>query len=164
MKWLWVILLVIAGALAFFFREPLQTHGSRLIAQYWPSSAHEKEVREVFANYTNLFTHGDPRSERLYMQNTVFRVSGTNREGRYIERDVTEDIHRIRVGQFLAQVRAGKLQVQLEDVRCHELDDGKVRVDFVSRISGQPQEKNTMVFVNTAPRRWAVIEEINQLP
>ena len=160
MKWVRIIIAIgFVGVLAYYSFHPLPDFALKIGDTLLPVSKEEKEVRDVFAHYTALLMRGDTLCENIYMPNAAFQVVDTGPHGDPRGRAVTPTQHRTLMQQILARIRAGELHFHFSDVQCRELPDGKVRLSCKEFINDGPGEHLSMVFVSTAPQRWAVSEE-----
>ena len=161
MRWLRVFIVVIAGALAYYYRSPLQDYFGGVPTNFLRATKREEEVKKVFVNYADLFIRGDPRSENIYLPNATLQVLGKDAHG--LRRPVSEtpSEHRAAILGVLPKLRSGQWKLSFADVQYREQTDGKVRVTYAAPVNGGPAEQVSMLFVNTAPQRWAVAEEVH---
>jgi hypothetical protein len=164
MKWLRIVIAVIfVGVLVYYYLHPLPDSVHHAAATILPVSKHEEEVRGVFASYTELLTRGDPQSEAVYLPDAKFLLVVTDPQGKRHQKSMTAAQHRVTTQQILPQIKAGQIRLRFADVECRELPDGKVRLSCTTYLNDGPPERISMVFVSTAPGRWAVSEETHRL-
>lgn len=154
-----VIGLCVAG---YVYRDTTMPVVNEVVARIRPNTEREREVRAVFANFEELLTHGDLRSENVYLPTAVFRMSWTDKQGQRAERTMTAAQHRDSSIQVLPRIRSGQVKIRFQNVRFAEQSDGKVRVDLSAFLNDDVEEEAAMVFVNTAPKVWAIAEEIHR--
>jgi hypothetical protein len=164
MKWVRISLFVLLGALGYYFHSALQDFAKGLSTNFLRETKREKEVHKVFANYTELISHGDPRSENVYLPNAVVRMASADAHGHLRQITETGTDHRAVSLVILPRLRSSQARVRFEDVLCRELPDHKVRVTFAAYVNDGPADQVSMLFVNTAPQRWAVAEEVHGTP
>jgi hypothetical protein len=157
-----VRLLIAVGfvaALVYYYFNPLPDFVHQAAATLMPVSKEEKEVRGVFTRYADLLMRGDPLCEGVYMPNSTFQLVDATAHGDPRGRALTTSQHRLALQEILARIRGGQLRIRFAEVQCRELPDGKVRLTCNEILNNERSEHLSMVFVNTAPERWAVIEE-----
>jgi hypothetical protein len=164
MKWMRVLFFLGLVAAGFYYRAQLQSFASGFSANLLRVSKHEKEVGRVFAAYTELLTHGDPRSENVYLPNATVLFTRAESGGHHRQVTQTAAEHRALSQTVLPRIKAGQIKVRFADVQCREQSDGKVRVTFAAYLDEGLPERVSMLFVNTAPHIWAVAEETHSPP
>jgi hypothetical protein len=164
MKWVRISLFVLLGAVGYYFRSSLQEFVNGLSTNFLRETKREKEVHKVFTNYAELITRGDPRSEFVYLPNAIVRMESADAHGH--RRQITETATDRRAASqvILPKLRSSQARLRFEDVQCRELPDHKVRVTFAAYFNDGPADQVSMLFVNTAPQRWAVAEEVHAVP
>ena len=160
MKWFRIILaFACVGALVFYYFNPLPDFIRTIGATILPASKPEEEVRGVFTRYSDLIAHGNLRSEAIYMPEAKFLIVSNDPRGHRRAQSITAAEHRAASQQILAQIRSRQIRVRFENVECRELPGGIVRLSCTTYLNDGHPEWLSMIFIKTAPQRWAVTEE-----
>jgi len=163
MKWFRIVVAVVfVGALVYYYFNPPPDSVQDVMATILPVTRHEQEVRSVFASYTDLLMRGDPQCEAIYLPDAKFLLVLPDAKGKRHQKSMTAAQHHVTSQQILPQIKAGELKLRFADVQCRELPGGKVRLSCTTYLNDGPPERVSMIFVNTAPQRWAISEEAHR--